>query len=95
MSAMSVFKMGFLSIMTATGLFVASNGLAADAPTTSSNEGVKAKAVSGDLRVLETSASRWQVADSQGKVYILIPLEIKDGKTSVEHVHPYTMPTSH
>ena len=31
MSATSVFKMGFLSIIAATGLFVASNGFAADA----------------------------------------------------------------
>jgi hypothetical protein len=31
MSAKSVFKMGFLSMIAATGLFVASNGFAADA----------------------------------------------------------------
>ena len=31
MSAKSMFKMGFLSMIAATGLFVASNGFAADA----------------------------------------------------------------
>jgi hypothetical protein len=33
MGTTSVFKMGFLSIITATGLFVASNGFAAEAHT--------------------------------------------------------------
>jgi len=95
MSAKSVFKMGFLSMIAATGLFGASNGFAADAHTTSNSEGVKAKAVSDDLKSPETAASQWQVADSKGNVYLLIPLKTKDGKVSVEYVTPYTMPTSH
>ena len=95
MSAKSVFKMGFLSMIAATGLFVASNGLAADAHTASNSEGVKAKAVSDDLKSPETATSQWQVVDHKGNVYLLTPLKTKDGKTSVEYVTPYTMPTSH
>ena len=95
MSAQSVFKMGFLSVIAATGLFAGSNGFAADARTTSQSEGVTAKAVSGDLKNPEPAASQWQVVDPKGNVYLLIPLKIKDGKASVEYVIPYTMPTSH
>ncbi|HEV8329224.1 MAG TPA: hypothetical protein VGQ08_17245 [Nitrospiraceae bacterium] len=92
MSAQSVFKMGFLSMIAATGLFVASNGFAADAHTTSQSEGVSAKAVSDDVKI---PAPQWQVVDPKGNVYLLTPLKTKDGKVSVEYVTPYTMPTSH
>ena len=95
MSTTSVFKMGFLSIIAATGLFVASNGFAADAHITSNSEGVKAKAVSDDVKIPETPAPHWQVVDSKGNVYLLIPMKTSDGKVSVEYVTPYTMPTSH
>ena len=95
MSAQSMFKMGFLSIIAATGLFVASNGFAADAHTTSTSEGVKAKAVADDVKTPQTPAPQWQVVDSKGNVYLLTPLQTKDGKVSVEYVTPYTMPTSH
>ena len=95
MSAKSVFKMGFLSMIAATGLFVASNGFAADAHTTSISEGVTAKAVSDDVKILETSAQRWQVVDSKGNVYLFIPMKTKDGKEYVEYAVPYTNPTSH
>jgi len=95
MSAKSVFKMGFLSMIAATGLFGASNGFAADAHTTSNSEGVMAKAVSDDVKIPETPAPRWQVVDSKGNVYLLTPLKTSDGKVSVEYVHPYTMPIAH
>ena len=95
MSTKSVFKMGFLSMIAATGLFVASNGFAADAHTTSNSEGVTAKAVSDDVQIPETSAQRWQVVDSKGNVYFLIPMKTKDGKEYVEYAVPYTNPTSH
>ena len=110
MSTKSMFKMGFLSMIAATGLFVASNGFAADAHTTSNFEGVKAntsmaaqareatgdtRAASEDVRIPETAAPRWQVVDSKGTAYLLTPLQTKDGKASVEYVVPYTMPTSH
>jgi hypothetical protein len=42
MSATSVFKTGFLSIIAATGLFVASNGFAADAHTSADRIGGQA-----------------------------------------------------
>ncbi|MBH0188281.1 MAG: hypothetical protein HP494_02200 [Nitrospira sp.] len=42
MSPRSVFKMGFLSMVAATGLFMASRGFAADVHTTSKFEGVQA-----------------------------------------------------
>ena len=96
MSAQSRFKMGFLSIIiAATGLFVASNGFATDAHTTSQSEGVKAKAMSDDLKIRETPAPPLQVVDSKGNVYLLTQLKTSDGKASVEYVTPYTMPTSH
>jgi len=95
MSAKSMFKMGFLFMIVATGLFGASNGFAADGHTTSHSEGVKAKAVSDDLKIPETPAPRWQVAGSKGNLYLLTPLETKDGKASVEYVVPYTIPTAH
>ncbi len=95
MSATSVFKMGFLSIIAATGLFVASNGFAADAHTTSNSEGVMAKAGSDDVKIPETPAPQRQVVDSNGNVYLLIPLNASDGKAFVEYAVPYTNPTSH
>jgi hypothetical protein len=107
MSTKSVFKMGFLSMVAATGLFGASNGFAADAHTTSNFEGVKANTVvaaqareaTGDTRAVSDDvkmpATQRQVVDSNGNVYLLTPLQTKDGKASVEYVVPYTMPTSH
>jgi hypothetical protein len=95
MSATSMFKMGLLSMVAATGLFVASNGYAADAHTTSQSEGVTAKAVSDDGKMPATPAPRWQVVDSKGNVYLLTQLKTSDGKVFVEYVSPYTMPTSH
>ena len=95
MSATSVFKMGFLSMIAATGLLVASNGFAADAHTTNNSQGIMAKAGSDDGKIQETPAPRWQVVDSKGNVYLLTPLKTSDGKVSVEYVTPYTNPTSH
>ena len=92
MSAKSVFKMGFQSIIAATGLFVASNGFAADAHTTSNSDGVTSKVVSNDVKI---AAPPWQVVDSKGNVYLLTPLKTSDGKVSIEYVHPYTMPVAH
>ena len=95
MSAKSVFKMGLLSMVAATGLFIASNGFAADAHTTSKFEGVKANigtaahARSGnndtltwsdDFKIPETPAPHWQVVDTKGHVYLLNRLAIKGDK---------------
>lgn len=97
MSTKSLFKMGFLSIIVATGLFMASNSFAVDAHTTNKFEGVKANtgmaaharegtgdtlAVSDDFKIPETPAPHWQVVDSKGNVYLLNQLKIKDGKTN-------------
>ena len=95
MSAKSVFKMGFLSMVAATGLFVASIGFAADAHTTSKFEGVKANSGtatharsgnndtltwSDDFKIQETPAPHWQVVDTKGNVYLLNRLAIKGDK---------------
>ncbi len=95
MSAKSCFKMGFLSMVAATGLFVASNGFAADAHTTSKFEGVKANSGtasharsgnsdtltwSDDFKIPETPAPHWQVVDTKGNVYLLNRLAIKGDK---------------
>lgn len=95
MSAKSVFKVGFLSMVAATGLFVASIGFAADAHTTSKFEGIKANSGtatharsgngdtltwSDDFKIPETPAPHWQVVDTKGNVYLLNRLAIKGDK---------------
>jgi len=95
MSATSVFKMGLLSMVAATGLFLASNGFAADAHTTSKFEGVKANSGaatharsgntdtltwSDDFKIPETPAPHWQVVDTKGNVFLLNRLAIKGDK---------------
>lgn len=95
MSARNVFKMGLLSMVAATGLFMASNGFAADAHTTTKFEGVKANtgtathARSGnidtltwsdDFKIPETPAPHWQVVDTKGNVFLLNRLAIKGDK---------------
>jgi hypothetical protein len=95
MSAKSLFKIGFLSMVAATGLFVASNGFAADAHTTSKFEGVKANSGtasharsgnndtltwSDDFKIPETPAPHWQVVDTKGNTFLLNRLAIKGDK---------------
>ena len=95
MSAKSVFKMGFLSMIAATGLFVASIGFAADVHTTTKFEGVKANSGSAtharsgnadtltwsdDFKIPETPAPHWQVVDTKGNVFLLNRLAIKGDK---------------
>ena len=90
MSAKSVFKMRFLSMIAAIGLFGASHGFADAGHTTpnfegvTANTGVKAQAleatedtrvVSADVKIPETPAPRDQVVDSDGNIYRLIPLQ--------------------
>ena len=105
MSAKRVFKMGFLSMIAVTGLFVASQGFATDAHITSNSKEMKShtgvvaqaseaagvvQAVSDDLKMPESRASQLRVVDSSGKVYLLTPMQTKDSKAFVG----YTMPTS-
>lgn len=95
MRAQSAFKLGFLSMVAATGLFVAANGFAADPHTTSKFEGVKANSGtathgrsgnndtltwSDDFKIPETPAPHWQVVDTKGNVYLLQRLAIKGDK---------------
>jgi len=95
MSAKSLFKMGFLSMSAATGLFVASMGFAADAHTTSKFEGAKANTGmathgrqgnndtltwSDEFKIPDTPAPHWQVVDSKGNVFLLQRLKIKGDK---------------
>lgn len=95
MSSKSWFKIGFLSMVAATGLFVASNSFAADAHTTSKFEGVKANsgtAIHGrsgnndtltwseEFKIPDTPAPHWQVVDTKGNVYLLNRLVIKGDK---------------
>jgi hypothetical protein len=84
MSSKRAFKMGFLSLVAATGLLVASNGFAADAHTTSKFEGVKANSGtltwSEEFKIPDTPAPHWQVVDTKGNVYLLNRLVIKGDK---------------
>ena len=92
MRAKSVFTLGFLSMIATVGLFGASNGFA------DPRDHVKAQRSatgSDDLNISEGRTLRLQVVDSEGNVYLLIPLKTKQGKATVEYVVPYTMPTSH
>ena len=95
MSAKSMFKMGFLSMIAVTGLFVASNGFAAEAHSTAKFEGVKANSGtathsrsgnndtltwSDDFKIPEAPAPHWQVVDTKGNVFLLQRLTIKGDK---------------
>ena len=95
MSARKVCTMRFLSVVAATGLFVASNGFAADPHTTAKFEGVKANSGtamhgrsgnndtltwSEDFKIPDTPAPHWQVVDTKGNVFLLQRLKIKGDK---------------
>lgn len=95
MSVKGWFKMGFLSMIAATGLFVASSGFAADAHTTSKFEGVKANTGtathgrqgnndmltwSEEFKIPDTPAPHWQVVDIKNNVFLLQRLKIKGDK---------------
>jgi hypothetical protein len=95
MSAKTVLKMGVVSLIVSTGMFVASNGFAADAHTTTKFEGVKANTGtathgrngnndtltwSENFKIPETPAPHWQVIDTKGNVFLLNRLTIKGDK---------------
>ena len=88
MRAKSVFTMGFLSMIAATGLFGAANGFAADAREATDTT----VAVSNDFTIQVTPGGSWKVVDAKGNVYLLT--ELKDGKPKV-NLYSYTQPTSH
>jgi hypothetical protein len=95
MSVQSQVKSGLFSVIAAAGLLLASNGLAADAHTTTKFEGVKANSGiamharaggsdtltwSDDFKIPDTPAPHWQVVDTKGNVYLLNRLTIKGDK---------------
>jgi hypothetical protein len=95
MSSKRAFRLGFLSMVSATGLFMASSGFAADVHTTSKFEGIKANSGtathsrsgntdtltwSEEFKIPDTPAPHWQVVDTKGNVYLLNRLVIKGDK---------------
>ena len=88
MSATSVFKMGFLSIIAATGLFVASNGFAADVRRVDVIGTIHDTAVQLDSRLKSTEAN-------SKRVDVIGTIDRKKGNRSQEPTYPYTMPMSH
>ncbi len=94
MRAQNVFKLGFLSMLVAAGLFTAANSFAVDVHTTTKFEGGKANSGtashgrsgnsdtltwSEDFKIPDTPAPHWQVVDTKGNVYLLNRLKIKGG----------------
>jgi hypothetical protein len=99
-SAKSVFKMGFLSMIAATGLFGAANGFADTGHTTHNSEGVtahtgvNAQALEATedvktLEALEAPAPRNQVVDSEGNINRVTPPQTNDGKESGKRMRPF------
>ncbi len=95
MGAKQIIKMGVLSVVAATGLFVGSQALAADGHHTAKFEGVKANSGtalhgrsgnqdtltwSDDFKIPDTPAPHWQVVDTKGNVFLLNRLTIKGDK---------------
>ena len=110
MSAKSVFKMGCLSIIAATGLFGAANGFADTGHPTSNSKGVtthtgvEAEAleatedkpvVADEVQIPETPASRDQVMDSEENVNRLTPPQTTDGKTNGKHLRRFKIGRAH
>jgi hypothetical protein len=62
-----MFKIEMLSIIAATELFGASNGVAADVDIRSHNKDVTATGGSDDVKMPENRASQLQMVDSEGK----------------------------
>jgi hypothetical protein len=95
MKARHVVQIGFLSMIAATGLFMASPSFAADAHTTAKFEGVKANTGtathgrtgnndtltwSEEFKIPDAPAPHWQVVDTKGNVFLLHRLKIKGDK---------------
>ena len=72
MSAKSMFKIGLLSIIAATGLFGVSNGVAADVDIRSHNKGMTATAGSDDFDV-DTSGHSEGVMSTGGSDDVKMP----------------------
>ena len=103
MNAQGLSKVRVLSLVAATLMFAASTVFAGDKPSQSgSNVELKPMvATQQNLNVkdLDEQVSHLEVVDSNGNAYLLIPLKMadgkspvvaKDGKITVEYVHPYS-----
>jgi len=86
MSAKSVFKMGFLSMIAVTGLFAASNGFAADA-----HQRVD---VIGTLNEREAQLDSMKARGEWIRVDVIGTIHEKEVKVSEGSVYPYTKPMS-
>lgn len=102
MSVQNMVKAGLLSIAV-TAIIAASSGFAADPPAKSgSSMELKHKVAiqeKVDVKDLDEQVAHMEVVDSNGNVYLLIPLKTaqqkgtvaaQGGKIIVEYVHPYT-----
>ena len=104
MSAKSVFKMGFLSMIAATGLFGAANGFADTGHTTHNSEGVTAntgvraealeapedlRVVADEVQIPETPARRDQVVVPEENINRLTPPQTNEGKESGKRMRPF------
>ena len=92
MRTQGLFKFGVLLMVAVTGLFVVSNGFAADVHTTSKFEGGKTNSGtathsrsgnndtliwSEEFKIPDTSVPHWQVVDTNGNTHLLNRLVIK------------------
>jgi hypothetical protein len=103
-SAKSALKIGFLSMIAATGLFGAANGFADTGHTTHNSEGVTANTgvtaealeatkdlpvVANDVQIPETPAPRDQVVVPEENINRLTPPQTNDGKESGKRMRPF------
>lgn len=97
------FKLVLTALLAALGLAAATGSLAADAHTTTKFEGVRVNAGtatharqgggdtltwSEDFKLPDSPAPHWQVVDTQGNVYLLQRLKIKEDKLNRTIVLP-------
>ncbi len=108
MKISSTFKAGILPAIAGTAIFMASTAWAGDKPVVRGvGMELKPKVITQeklDVHELDEHVSHMEVIDSNGNAYLLIPIKLtggsgpavtKDGRITVEYVHPYTGPLSH
>lgn len=88
-------QIGFLSIVTATGLFAASIGIAAETPivTNTPSSTVATGSQPNDYKVKALQDGLWQVVDSHGNVFFLS--EATKGQKTIGRPYSYTPNMSH
>lgn len=102
MKTSSTFKGGLLSVIAGTAIFMASTIWAGDKLAVSGvGMELKPKVMTQeklDVHELDEHVAHMEVIDSNGNVYLLVPIKstggsgpavVKDGKIIVEYVHPY------